>query len=173
MTECDTPVPGIPVPGNSSIFLMVSEPESKIFGTKKSIRTGIEKNRYRKKSPHWSRKNLIPKKILEPASKFFRIFVLIWVSVSSYFALYCMLSEPVWKKFGTEKSLGICIVQILGLATHWYLQGITCGNFWQLLAPTNLTYHHDLPDLPTWPTNLTYLPDLPTWQKRNFLLFRE
>ena len=43
-TECDIPVPGIPVPANSSIFLMVSEPVSK-------------KNWYRKKSRNRSRKN--------------------------------------------------------------------------------------------------------------------
>ena len=32
----------------------------------------------------------------------------------------------------------------------------TCGNLWHLLAPTNLSY---LPDLPYWPTYLTFLPD--------------
>ena len=41
-SECDVPVPGIPVPGNSSFFLMVSEPESKKFGTEKSLRTVLE-----------------------------------------------------------------------------------------------------------------------------------
>ena len=55
--ECDIPVPGIPVPGNSSIFLMVSEPVSKKFGTEKSLGTGLEKNWYRKKSRNRSRKN--------------------------------------------------------------------------------------------------------------------
>ena len=43
-TECDVPVPGIPVPGNCSLFLMVSEPVSEKFGTEKKSR-----NRYRKK----------------------------------------------------------------------------------------------------------------------------
>ncbi len=90
-TECDIPVPGIPVPRNSSIFLMVSEPISKKFGTEKSLGTGLEKNEYRKKSRNRSQKILVPKKV----------------------------SESVSKKFGTEKSLGIGIVQILGLVTHW------------------------------------------------------
>ena len=56
--ECDVPVPGIPVPGNSSFFLMVSEPESKKFGTEKSLGTGLEKN-------------LVPKKVSEPVPKKF------------------------------------------------------------------------------------------------------
>jgi len=60
--ECDIPVPGIPVPGNSSIFLMVSEPVSKKFGTEKSLGTGLEKIWYRKKSRNLSRKILVPKK---------------------------------------------------------------------------------------------------------------
>ena len=70
-TECDVPVPGIPVPGNSSFFLWyrnrnqknlvpkkVLEPESKKFGTEKESR-----NR--------SRKILVPKKVSEPVSKNF------------------------------------------------------------------------------------------------------
>ena len=75
-SECDVPVPGIPVPGNSSFFLMVSEPESKKFGTekesrnrnrknlvpKKSLGTGLEKFWYRKKSRNRSRKSLVSKK---------------------------------------------------------------------------------------------------------------
>ena len=32
--ECDVPVPGIPVPGNCSLFYMVSEPVSEKFGTR-------------------------------------------------------------------------------------------------------------------------------------------
>ena len=48
--ECDVPVPGIPVPGNCSLFLMVSEPVSEKFGTEKSLGIGIEKIWYRKKS---------------------------------------------------------------------------------------------------------------------------
>ena len=40
--ECDVPVPGIPVPGNCSLFLMVSEPVSEKFGTEKSPGTGLE-----------------------------------------------------------------------------------------------------------------------------------
>ena len=71
--ECDVPVPGIPVPGNSSLFLMVSEPESKKFGTEKSLGTGLEKNEYRKKSRNRSRKNLVPKKVSESVS--FRFWV--------------------------------------------------------------------------------------------------
>ena len=71
MAECDIPVPGIPVPGNSSIFLMVSEPVSKKFGTEKSLGTGLEKIWYRKKSRNRSRKNLVPKKVPEPVSKKF------------------------------------------------------------------------------------------------------
>ena len=69
--ECDIPVPGIPVPGNSSIFLMVSEPVSKKFGTEKSPGTGLEKIWYRKKSRNRSRKKLVPKKVPEPVSKKF------------------------------------------------------------------------------------------------------
>ena len=71
MPECDIPVLGIPVPGNSSIFLMVSELESKIFGTEKSLGTGIENNWYRKKSRNRFRNNLVPKKIPELVSKKF------------------------------------------------------------------------------------------------------
>jgi len=69
--ECDVPVPGIPVPRNFSLFLMVLEK----FGTEQSPGTGLEKiwyqkksrNRiekiwYRKKSRNWSRKILVPKK---------------------------------------------------------------------------------------------------------------
>ena len=61
---------------------MVSEPESKKilyqkslgtgiekFGTEKSPGTGLEKIWYRKKSRNWSRKNLVPKKVSQPASK--------------------------------------------------------------------------------------------------------
>ena len=59
--ECDVPVPGIPVPGNSSFFLMVSEPELKKFGTEKNLGTGIEKIWYRKKSRNQNRKFLVPK----------------------------------------------------------------------------------------------------------------
>ena len=76
-TECDVPVPGIPVPGNLSLFLMVSEPVSEKFGTEKSPGTGLGFFWYRKKSRNRSRKILVPK-----------------------------------------KSLGIGIVQILGLVTH-------------------------------------------------------
>ena len=82
--ECDVPVPGIPVPGNSSFFLMVSELESKKFGTEKSLGTGLEKIWYRKKSRNRSRKILVPKKV----------------------------SESVSKNFGTEKSLGIGLKKI-------------------------------------------------------------
>ena len=57
-TECDIPVPGIPVPGNSSISLMVSEPVSKKFGTEKSPGTGLEKIWYRKKSQNRYQKNI-------------------------------------------------------------------------------------------------------------------
>ena len=57
-TECDVPVPGIPVPGNLSFYLMVSEPVSEKFGTEKSLGTGLEKN-------------LVPKKVSEPVPKKF------------------------------------------------------------------------------------------------------
>ena len=66
----------------------------KKFGTNKSSGTGLRKFWYRKKYLNRSGKNLVPKKV----------------------------SEPVSENFGTEKSLGIAIVQILGLVTHW----ITC-----------------------------------------------
>ena len=101
--ECDVPVPGIPVPGNLSLFLMVSEPVSEKFGTEKSPGTGLENIWYRKKSRNRYRKNLVPKKVSE--------------SVSENFSTE-KVSESVSKKFGTEKSLGIGIVQILGLVTH-------------------------------------------------------
>ena len=64
VSECDVPVPGIPVPGNCSLFLMVSEPVSEKFGTEKSLGIGIEKIWYRKKSRNRSRKNLVPEKSL-------------------------------------------------------------------------------------------------------------
>ena len=48
------PFPGIPVPGNCSLFLMVSEK----FGSEKSLGIGIEKN-------------LVPKKVSESVSKKF------------------------------------------------------------------------------------------------------
>ena len=109
-TECGVPFPGIPVPGDSAFFLLVSEPELKKFGTEKSLGTGLEnilvpkkvlepeskkcgtekesRNRSRnilvpKKSRNRSQKILVLKKILEPGPKFFRILVLIWVPVSS------------------------------------------------------------------------------------------
>ena len=93
VAECDVPVPGIPVPGNSSIFLMVSEPESKKFGTEKIPGIGVEKIWYRKK-------------ISEPVLKFFRILVLIWVPVSSRSRDFCnffIVSEPVSKKIWYRK----------------------------------------------------------------------
>ena len=115
MAECDVPVPGIPVPGNSSFFLMVSEPESKKFGTEKSLGTGLEKILVPKKVSEPVSKNFgtekslgiglekvwYRKKISEPVSKFFRILVLIWVPVSSRSRDFCnffMVSEPVSKK---------------------------------------------------------------------------
>ena len=54
LAESDVPVPGIPVPGNLSFYLMVSEK----FGTEKSLGTGLEKN-------------LVPKKVSEPVPKKF------------------------------------------------------------------------------------------------------
>ena len=73
--ECDVPVPGIPVPGICSLFLMVSEPVSEKFGTEKSLRIGIEKN-------------LVPKKVSESVSKKFGTE---------------KVSESVSEKFGTGK----------------------------------------------------------------------
>ena len=43
---------------------MASEPESKKFGTEKSLGTGIEKIWYQKKSRSRNRKKLVPKKSL-------------------------------------------------------------------------------------------------------------
>ena len=54
------PVPGTPVPGNSSFFF-------------DGIGTGIKKNWYRKKSRNRSQKILVPKKISESVSKKFGI----------------------------------------------------------------------------------------------------
>ena len=58
VAECDVPFPGIPVPGNRSLFLMVSEPVSEKFGTEKSLGIGIGKN-------------LVPKKVSELVSEKF------------------------------------------------------------------------------------------------------
>ena len=74
-----------PVPGNSSFVLMVSEPESKKFGTEKSLGTGIEKIWYQKRVSEPVSKNFgtekeswnRSRKILVPVPKFFRILVLI------------------------------------------------------------------------------------------------
>ena len=170
-----------PGPGNSR--------SREFFNFFDGIGTGIEKIWYRKKSRNRSRKKLVPKKVSEPVSeklgtekslgiglkkiwyrkkisepvlKFFRLFVLIWVPVSSRSRDFCTfldgigtglekiwyrkksrnrsrkkwvpkkVSESVSKNFGTEKSLGIGlekiwyrkkslgigIVQILGLVTH-------------------------------------------------------
>ena len=61
--ECDVPVPGIPVPGNYSLFLMVSEPVSKKFGTEKCLGIGPEKIWYRKKSRNQYWKMFVPELI--------------------------------------------------------------------------------------------------------------
>jgi len=125
--------------------------------------TGIEKIWYRKKSWNRSRKKLVPKKVSEPVSaklgtekslgiglekiwyrkknigtslEIFRLFVLIWVTVSSRSRDFCTFLdgigtglEKIWyrkksrnrsrKNLVPKKSLGIGIVQILGLVTHW------------------------------------------------------
>ena len=88
-SECDVPVPGIPVPGNLSLFLMVSEPVSKKFGTEKSLGISIKKIWYRNKSRNRSRKILVPKKVPE--------------SVSKKFGTEKSRNRG-QKKFGTEKS---------------------------------------------------------------------
>ena len=117
-------------------FFIVSELVSKKFGTEKSLGTGLGKIRYRKKSRNRSQKNLVPKKISEPVLKFFRLFVLIWVPVSSRSRDFCTFLdgigtglEKIWyrkkswnrsrKNLVPKKSLGIGLVQILGLVTHW------------------------------------------------------
>ena len=109
----------------------VSEPVPKKIGTEKSLGTGLGKIRYQKKSRNRSRKNLVPKKISKPVLKFFRLFVLIWVLVSSRSRDFCTFLdgigtglEKIWyrkksrnrsrKKMSTEKSLGI------GLEKFWY-----------------------------------------------------
>ena len=117
-TECDVPVPGNPVPGNSSFFVMVSEPELKKFGTEKisepelkkiwywkSLGTGIENFWYRKKSRNRSRKKWVPKKSLGIGLEKF------WYRKKS--------RNRSRKNLVPKKSLGIGIVQILGLVTHW------------------------------------------------------
>ena len=63
---------------------------------------------YQKKSRNRSRKKLVPKKV----------------------------SESVSKKFGTEKSLGIGIVQILGLVTHCNKQ----WQIWQILSSKHISH---------------------------------
>ena len=67
-SECDVPVPGILVPGNLSLFLMVSEPVSENFGTEKSLGTGIGKIWYQKKV---SDSLLVPEKMPVSLSKLF------------------------------------------------------------------------------------------------------
>ena len=147
----------IPVPGNSR--------SREFFNFFDGIGTGIEKIWYRKKSRNRSRKKLVPKKVSEPVSeklgtekslgiglekiwyrkkisepvlKFFRLFVLIWVPVSSRSRDFCTFLdgigtglEKIWyrkksrnwsrKNLVPKKSLGIGLVQILGLVTHCYL----------------------------------------------------
>ena len=102
--ECDVPVPGTPVPGNSSFFLMVSEPESKKFGTEKSLGTGIEKIWYRKR-------------VSEPVSKNFGTEKSLGTGLEKFW--YRKKSRNRSRKnLVPKKSLGIGIVQILGLVTH-------------------------------------------------------
>ena len=80
-------------------FFMVSEPVSKKFGSEKSLGTGLEKNEYRK--------NLVLKKISESVSKNFGTEKKSW--------------NRSRKNLVPKKSLGIGIVHILGLVTHWHL----------------------------------------------------
>ena len=100
--ECDVPVPGIPVPGNLSLFLMVSEPVSEKFGTEKSPGTGLEKIWYRKKSRNRYRKNLVPKKVSESVSENFSTEKSLGIGLEKIW--YRKVSESGAKKFGTEKS---------------------------------------------------------------------
>ena len=78
--ECDVLVPGIPVPGNLSFYLMVSEkfgtekvlePVLKKFSTEKSLGTGPEKIWYRKSLGIGLGKIWYRKKVSEPASEKF------------------------------------------------------------------------------------------------------
>ena len=83
ISECDIPVPGIPVPGNSRF--------REFFNFFDGIGTGIEKIWYRKKSRNLSRKKLVSKNVTEPVSE----------KLGSE-----KVSESVSKKFGTEKNIG-------------------------------------------------------------------
>ena len=83
--ECDVPVPGILVPGNCSLFLMVSELVLEKFGTKKSLGIGIKKFGTEKSLGIGIEKIWYRKKV----------------------------SESVSEKFGTGKSLGTGIGNFL------------------------------------------------------------
>ena len=80
--ECDVPVPGIPIPGNSSFFF-------------DGIGTGIEKN-------------LVPKKVSEPVSKKFW-YQKKSRNRSQKILVPKKVSESVSKKFGIEKNIGISL----------------------------------------------------------------
>ena len=124
-SECDVPVPGIPVPGNLSFYLMLSEK----FGVEKVSEPVSEKNWDRKSlgTGHrniWSRSQNFPvlrlshltfSNLLYPfpifTSQFLvRILVSVWVSVSvsshsrDSFGWYRNRSQ---KNVGTGKSPGI------------------------------------------------------------------
>ena len=135
------------------IFCMVSEPVSKKIGTEKILEPVSKNFGTEKKSQNRSRKKLLPKKISEPVPKFFRIFLLIWIPVSSCSRDFCIflfgigiglekndyrkksrnrfqkilvpkkVLELVSKKFGTEKKSQNRYRSDLGLVTHWHQNG--------------------------------------------------
>ena len=97
---------------------MVSEPELKKFGTGKNLGTGIEKIWYQKKSRNRSRKILVPKKVSDSVSKKFGT-----ENKSRNRSRKNLVPKKSLgiglKKIWYRKSLGIGIIQILGLVTHW------------------------------------------------------
>ena len=106
--------------GNLWFFLVASEPVSEKCGTEKRPGTSLEKIWYRKKSRNRSRKILVPKKVSEPVSKKFGTEKSPGTGLGKFW--YRKKSQNRSRKILVpKKSLGIGIVQILGLVTHWTL----------------------------------------------------
>ena len=114
-SECDVPVPGIPVPGNLSFYLMLSEK----FGVEKSLGTGFGKKLGPKKSRNWSQKYLVSVPKFSGLETFpldlFKPFV-------SFSHIYVTIS---CQNFGVSLGLGIGLVPFPGLL--YFLDGIGTG----------------------------------------------
>jgi len=113
---------------------MVSEPVSEKFGTEKSLGIGIEKKLVPKKvsesvskkfgtRTNFRRQNLEIFKIYNGYRNRYREFVIFSGGIGTGIGKICYRKKSrnrSRKKFGTEKSPGIGIVQILGLVTHCF-----------------------------------------------------